>query len=67
MQNVKREITKEEYLELKNLPYKEQEERLFPDGIPAPWACGYGYYGHHIYRGGDGKYYASFDLGSTMD
>lgn len=66
MQYVKREITKEEYLELQKLSNKEQEERLFPDGIPASWACGYGYYGHgFIIR--DGKYYAVFTLGSTMD
>ena len=66
MQSVKREITEEEYNELVKLPYKEQERRLFPNGIPAPWQCGYGYYGHgFIIR--DGKYYAVFSLGSTMD
>ncbi len=66
MQCVKREITKEEYLELQKLSRKDQEKRLFPNGIPEPWTCGYGYYGHgFIIR--DGKYYAVFSLGSTMD
>lgn len=66
MQCVKREITKEEYLELQKLSHKDQEKRLFPNGIPEQWQCGYGYYGHgFIIR--DGKYYAVFSLGSTMD
>lgn len=67
MQTVREEITAEEYKEIAKLPYKEQERKLFPNGIPVAWECGYGYYGHRLAQDGKGKYYAEFSLGSTMD
>ena len=66
MRYIRKKISEEEYLTLKDLEYKEQMEKLFPNGIPCEWACGYGYYGHGFVSE-DGQWYVVFRLGSTMD
>jgi len=66
MQNVIKEITKEQYEEVKDLPRKEQLEKLLPNGIPMEWEYGYGFYGHSVYEKDD-KYYASYTIGNSCD
>ena len=52
----------DEWYELKKMAF----DRCTITIYRSAWACGYGYYGHgFVIR--DGKYYAVFTLGSTMD
>ena len=66
MQEITKEITKEEYDKLQSMDYKEQEAYLLPDGIPDAWMWGYGYYGHSVFHQ-NGKYYRQFNVGSSCD
>jgi hypothetical protein len=66
MQTVYRELSKEDYERIRALPKKEQNNALFPDGIPMAWEYGYGYYGHGFIEK-DGKYYATFTIGNSCD
>ena len=66
MIRITREISREEYEALDKMNYKEQEERLFPDGIPLDWACGYGYYGHQVWNL-DGEYHVTYSIGDSCD
>ena len=66
MKEIRHALTREEYEELITLSYNEQQERLFPRGIPETWLCGYGYYGHRICVL-EGKPYAEFSLGDSCD
>lgn len=66
MQDIKREITEEEYRTLIDKNYNEQHEALFPDGVPMTWSAGYGYYGHRLAEIG-GKFFAIFSLGNSCD
>lgn len=66
MQIFKREITEERYKELEAMSYSEQHDALFPDGLPADWEYGYGYYGHALLKVGD-KYMVQLKIGSSCD
>ena len=66
MDNLTKEITREEFEKLRAMSYSEQEKYLLPNGIPEAWAYGYGYYGHEVYQR-NGKYYRRFKIGSSCD
>lgn len=66
MQEIERKISNEFYERLIRLEKSEQEEKLFPEGIPIQWACGYGYYGHRLAVRGD-QCYAIFTIGDSCD
>ena len=66
MQRIIKEIDEELYERVTTLPHKDQENALFPDGIPISWQCGYGYYGHSLFRA-DGKCYAQYTIGDSCD
>lgn len=66
MEIFKREITEEKYKELDAMSYKDQHDALFPDGLPADWEYGYGYYGHALVRS-EGKCFVQFKIGSSCD
>lgn len=66
MQTIRRELSKEEYERITKLSKQEQEDALFPKGVPMDWSCGYGYYGHG-FTIIDGKYYATFSIGDSCD
>lgn len=66
MDKIRKEISKEKFEKLQAMSYAEQKAELFPDGIPADWEYGYGYYGHSVFEKG-GKYYIQYKLGSSCD
>lgn len=66
MEIIRREITEERYNELEAMSHKEQHDALFPDGLPADWEYGYGYYGHALLKVGN-KYMVQFKIGSSCD
>ena len=66
MQTIRDEISKEKFEKLQAMSYAEQEDELFPNGIPAAWEYGYGYYGHAVLEAG-GKYYVQYKIGSSCE
>ena len=65
MQEIKKEITKEQYEDYLGMTYKARNEEI-KDKIPIGWLLGYGYYGHRLMQYGD-KYYIVHTIGSTCD
>ena len=59
-------ITEARYKELEAMSYKEQHASLFPNGVPEPWANGYGYYGHALVKVRD-NYMVQYKIGSSCD
>lgn len=66
MEIVTAKITEARYKELEAMSYKEQHDALFPNGLPAHWEYGYGYYGHALFKEGD-QYMVQYKIGSSCD
>lgn len=64
MEDIRREITDEEFEKYKKDPAAYRKERR--EEVPNAWICGYGYYGCDCYESG-GHYYRVDHIGGSCD
>lgn len=66
MQEIKKEITKEQYDHYAKLDYRTFCKEVKKD-IPLSWACGYGWYGARIFKDKDDTCYIIHSIGNSCD
>ncbi len=67
MQEIKKEISKEEYERYTEMSYKQFQDET-KETIPIEWFCGYGWYGGRLYKDTeDNKYYIIHKIGNSCD